>query len=234
MEKYFDDKELGRVIIKLNPRAKSYSVKIKNGEVYAVMPECGNIDYMLSFILKNKGKIKSILDNQPKYSVISENSVIKTASFQVNIYRCERENFYMSLKNGILNIACPNFTDFNRSEIQEILNNMLISAMRHEAKRLLPQRALTLARKFGFSFKQIKINSSKSRWGSCSTSKNINLSLFLMRLPWHLIDYVILHELCHTIEMNHSDRFWALMDKVTDNKAKDLRTELKGISINSW
>ena len=189
---------------------------------------------MISFILKNKGKIKSILDSQPKHSVINENSVIKTASFQVNIYRRERENFYMSLKNGILNIACPNFTDFNRSEIQEILNNMLISAMRHEAKRLLPQRALALARKFGFSFKQIKINSSKSRWGSCSTSKNINLSLFLMRLPWHLIDYVILHELCHTIEMNHSDRFWALMDKVTDNKAKDLRTELKGISINSW
>lgn len=234
MENYFDDKELGRVIIRLNPRAKSYSVKIKNGEVYAVMPEYGSLEYLISIILKNKGKIKSILDSQPKHSVINENSVIKTASFQVNIYRCERENFYMSLKNGILNIACPNFTDFNRNEIQEILNNMLISAMRHEAKRLLPQRALALARKFGFSFKQIKINSSKSRWGSCSTSKNINLSLFLMRLPWHLIDYVILHELCHTIEMNHSDRFWALMDKVTDNKAKALRAELKGISINSW
>lgn len=234
MENYFDDKELGRVIIRLNPRAKSYSVKIKNGEVYAVMPEYGSLEYLISIIMKNKGKIKSILDSQPKHSVINENSVIKTASFQVNIYRCERENFYMSLKNGILNIACPNFTDFNRNEIQEILNNMLISAMRHEAKRLLPQRALALARKFGFSFKQIKINSSKSRWGSCSTSKNINLSLFLMRLPWHLIDYVILHELCHTIEMNHSDRFWALMDKVTDNKAKALRAELKGISINSW
>lgn len=234
MENYFDDKELGRVIIRLNPRAKSYSVKIKNGEIYAVMPEYGSLEYMISIILKNKGKIKSILDSQPKHSVINENSVIKTASFQVNIYRCERENFYMSLKNGILNIACPNFTDFNRNEIQEILNNMLISAMRHEAKRLLPQRALALARKFGFSFKQIKINSSKSRWGSCSTSKNINLSLFLMRLPWHLIDYVILHELCHTIEMNHSERFWALMDKVTDNKAKALRAELKGISISSW
>ncbi len=234
MENYFDDKELGRVIIRLNPRAKSYSVKIKNGEVYAVMPEYGSLEYLISIILKNKGKIKSILDSQPKHSVINENSVIKTASFQVNIYRRERENFYMSLKNGILNIACPNFTDFNRNEIQEILNNMLISAMRHEAKRLLPQRALALARKFGFSFKQIKINSSKSRWGSCSTSKNINLSLFLMRLPWHLIDYVILHELCHTIEMNHSDRFWALMDKVTDNKAKALRAELKGISISSW
>jgi len=99
--------------------------------------------------------------------------------------------------------------------------------LRKEAKRLLYNRTKQLAAKHGFTFTDVKIQSSKSRWGSCSREKSINLSLYLMLLPVHLIDYVILHELCHTKEMNHGDKFWAWMDKVTENKAYELRQELK-------
>ena len=84
----------------------------------------------------------------------------------------------------------------------------------------------------GLPYEQLKINRSKGRWGSCSAKKHINLSCYLMLLPSHLIDYVLLHELAHMKEMNHSEKFWALLDKLTDGKAKALRKELMQFNIN--
>lgn len=102
-----------------------------------------------------------------------------------------------------------------------------IESMRAEANATLPQRLKQLAQTFGFSYTSVTIRPSKTRWGSCSTQNTINLSLYLMKVPPHLRDYVMLHELCHTVHHNHSEQFWMLMDKVTNNKAKALRAELR-------
>ena len=88
-------------------------------------------------------------------------------------------------------------------------------------------RSYLLSQQHKLPYKSVKINSSRGRWGSCSASKAINLSYFLVLLPKHLIDYVLLHELCHTREMNHGDRFWKLLNELTDGKAMALRQELK-------
>ena len=95
----------------------------------------------------------------------------------------------------------------------------------------MPDRLKTLADRYKFTFTGVRIMNSKTCWGSCSTRKSINLSLSLMLLPWHLIDYVLLHELCHTVEMNHSDRFWKLLNEITENRALMLRQELKKYSV---
>ncbi len=101
-----------------------------------------------------------------------------------------------------------------------------IERLRKEAKQVLPRRVAELAYMFDFHYTGLKIQSSKTRWGSCSGKNSINLSLYLMRVPSHLIDYVILHELCHTVHHDHSPRFWELMDKVTNGQAKAMRKEL--------
>ena len=86
--------------------------------------------------------------------------------------------------------------------------------MKIEAKQYLPDKVKSLADKFGFKYNELALKNIKSRWGSCSRKNNINLSIHLMRLPDHLIDYVILHELVHTVHHNHSARFWNLLDEV--------------------
>ena len=100
--------------------------------------------------------------------------------------------------------------------------------LRKKAHDYLPLRLKLLAEQYHFTYNILKINKSRGRWGSCSNKKNINLSFYLMTLPLHLIDYVLLHELCHTKEMNHGVRFWALLDDITGGKAKELSRELKG------
>ena len=106
-----------------------------------------------------------------------------------------------------------------------------IEQMRREAKRVLPARVEYWAQRLGFKYGRVTIRASRSKWGSCSGENNISLSLFLMTLPEHLCDYVIIHELCHTVHHNHSAEFHALADRCMDGNEKNLRGELRRFSI---
>lgn len=74
--------------------------------------------------------------------------------------------------------------------------------------RMVPELA-RLASEHGFAVSGVTVRKQKSRWGSCSSRGNINLNLKLLFLPPHLVRYIMIHELCHTLHMNHSSRYWA-------------------------
>ena len=80
--------------------------------------------------------------------------------------------------------------------------------------------------------RRIALRDTTSRWGSCSATGSINLSCYLMLLPPHLMDYVLLHELTHTREMNHGPKFWEILDGLTEGKAHKLRAELRNFRTN--
>jgi len=111
------------------------------------------------------------------------------------------------------------------------LSPLEIEKLRTEAKKELPKLVSLLADKHGFTFQKIAIRNASSRWGSCSSLKHISLNLHLMRIPLHLREYVILHELCHTLEMNHGKGFWELLNRCTEGKALALRSELKSYHL---
>lgn len=100
-------------------------------------------------------------------------------------------------------------------------------ALAAEATTILPQRLKSLSTLHNYPYKDLKIRKLTSRWGSCSSSKVITISYFLMQLPWELIDYVILHELVHTKYLNHSPQFWqALEELVPGAKARQKEVKL--------
>lgn len=229
MEKKFQDKELGIITIRKNNRAKRYSIKIVNGSIFGVIPYLGTEKKILELIHENRQKLIEALNKYPaNKEILNDKTELQTNTFKLHIFRTDRENYYMTLHGGMLQIACPQHTNFENEHVQQLLKSFIEKALRHEAKRILPQRLQQLAGQYKFTYSGLRINKSRTRWGSCNSKGNINLSYSLMLLPNHLIDYVLLHELCHTKEMNHSERFWKLMNDVTNHNAKELRKELKG------
>ncbi len=93
--------------------------------------------------------------------------------------------------------------------------------LRAEAKLLFPRRAARFAPLLGVEYGRISVRGQHSRWGSCSAKGNLNFNYLLLLAPPEVLDYVVVHELCHRKEMNHSKRFWALVgSQIPDWRAK--------------
>ena len=106
-----------------------------------------------------------------------------------------------------------------------------VEELRRAAKADLPGRIARLSEATGLKYEKLSIRASRTKWGSCSGRNHISLSLFLMALPEHLRDYVIIHELCHTVHHNHSPRFHALVDRLVGGREKALNRELRAFTI---
>lgn len=123
-------------------------------------------------------------------------------------------------------ISLPNDVELSSPQAQRVIRDGVISALRLEAKSYLPKRLAYLATKYGYSYDKLRFSHASGRWGSCSSNGTISLNIALMKLPFELIDYVLLHELSHTKEMNHSTEFWELVE-VSDSEYRQHRSLLK-------
>lgn len=87
-------------------------------------------------------------------------------------------------------------------------------ALKKEALQLLPPRVEAMSREYAVPYNSINAKELTRRWGSCDSHKNLIFSIYLMQLPWSQIDYVIAHELTHTIHLNHSPAFWQALERL--------------------
>lgn len=111
------------------------------------------------------------------------------------------------------------FIEEHKQWIQDRLQKITIpkyeiETLRSQAKSILPNRIATLAQRYGFTYNKITIKHNSSNWGSCSSKNNINLNLNLIKIPEHLCDYVLLHELCHLKHHDHGEQFHTLLESL--------------------
>ena len=98
-----------------------------------------------------------------------------------------------------------------------------IRELADKARKYIPERVTYFAEHMGVTYGRITIRNQKTRWGSCSSKGNLNFNCLLMLTPAEIIDYVVVHELCHRKEMNHSGAFWNEVEKVLPDYREAVR-----------
>ena len=224
--------QVGEIYLRKNNRSNSIRIKInRKGEIIVSMPFGVSEKKALNFVISKADWIKKHQSEiKTRIKSLSPGNGFRTKSHILKITTNESDKITGQLKGQelILNIPAP----YNLEDhiVQEFIKDMVIKVLRMEAKQYLPVRLKQLADNNGFHYNNVRIKRLKSKWGSCSYSNNINLNLHLMQLPDNLIDLVLNHELVHTIEKNHKQGLWNLMENIYPN-ARLMNRDLKNYPV---
>lgn len=223
--------DIGTVQFVPSATARYIRISVKPGPVVKVtLPKRATLEQALAFVQEKTAWIKkhliTVRQQEQKKTLFSPDQPFRTRYAQLSLQPHALPTLSSRLKDGFLQVWYPAEVRWDHPEVQEYTKAAIEQTLRLEAKQYLPLLVAQLAQKHGFRFNRVVIKNAKTRWGSCSYTNNINLNLHLMRLPEHLCEYVILHELAHTVEKNHGPRFWALLDKISGD-ARGLDRQLK-------
>lgn len=229
-------KEIGEVIYLKRSKTRYISISVKPLlPVQVTLPDYVSFEEAEHFL---KGKFKWVLQHKNKIHEKEEKLTIfdafthfKTRFHTLEIRQHGKGTLKISVHGGIIRVLYPSFAEPSHPKVQAAIRKAIEEAWRIEAKAILPGMVKELAGRHGFHYREVFIKNARTRWGSCSHNNNINLSLHLMMLPDRLVQYVILHELVHTVHKNHGKYFWQQLDQVTGGRVKALEKEINQCRI---
>lgn len=233
--KQIDVEGIGIISLKKTANAKRLAIRIApNKHPYVTIPPNYTFEQAIDFvktkkewILKGLKKVKAF---EKKKNIYTESTPNITKSHSLVLKQHTLSNIRLQVGNKMILVSYPASLQPENEQIQKAIDDGILIALKNEANRYLPIRTAQLAKLHNLKFSKITLRNTKTRWGSCSGTNSISLSIQLMRLPEHLIDYVILHELAHTIHKNHGPGFWKFLNTLTNGKAIALRKELRSNS----
>ncbi len=203
-----EDAEFGTVTVRRSTKARYVRIRVApNGTLRASLPKYAPL-YMVKRLLKeSREEIRTLLKDHHAMQVFESGMQIGK-SHSLIVANVRTENTTIRREGLKIIVTLAKSADITDMAVQGSIREAVIEALRKEARAHLTKRLKYLADTFGYSYERVRFSHASGRWGSCSSNGTISLNIALMKLPFELIDYVLVHELSHTVEMNHSDRFW--------------------------
>ena len=225
------DKEFGEIKIRKNKLARSVKLSVGvDGSLRASIPYYSPEFAVRRLVNGNRDEIRKMLATHNAKNSYQDGDLIgKTHTLFLRKF--SGEEIKISNEGNQILVQIPQGLAFENSLVQSEIRKTVSKILRKQAKAYLPRRITFLAEKYDFEFTKLRLSHTRTRWGSCSSSGTISLNIALMNLPHHLIDYVIIHELCHTRQMNHSQLFWKEVEQY-DHEYKKHVEEMKKYSPN--
>lgn len=200
-----------------HPRARRYTLRVRHAsrDVVLTMPRRASLRDARAFAERNvhwiASKIAAIPENVPFTD--GETIPLRGVAHRICHRPRERGTVWIENNNGGDALICVSGTGAH-------VARRVTDFLKQEARKALSTASRAYAAKIGVTIGRIGLRDSTTRWGSCSESGSLSYSWRLIFAPPYVLDYLAAHEIAHRIELNHSDRFWALLDSMTPERRK--------------
>lgn len=224
------DHELGPIVLRENARARRLIFRCRDGAMECTVPPHTSTGEVARAIEKMRARLALLAQRcraRRDAAMFGPQSRIEADGFTFRCQQADSGKPRVHEDAAGMTFLYPAGLDWHSPQLQQWLTHVVEECLRRRAQRTLPARIAHLAAQRGLHPRKVAIHKTTTRWGSCSSLGNIQLSLYLMLLPTHLRDFIMQHELTHLLEMNHSPRFHALLNQAVDGQEAALEREMK-------
>lgn len=202
------DQEFGKVTIRKRQNTRNISLRLApDGSLRVTVPTLTPNLVVRQILKRSRNEIKQLIKRQkPTYIYKDGMQIGKSHHLVVKPSDSSKTRTHKEGQSIVIELTENDTLD--ATHVSALIRAEIINALRLEAKSYLPRRLDYLAKQHNFDYSNVRFSHASSRWGSCSSRGTISLNIALMKLPFEVIDYVIIHELSHTVHLNHSRDFW--------------------------
>lgn len=202
------DPEFGTIVVRTVRNARAIRIRVApNGRLSVTAPPYTPKFMIKRFINTSRDELRQLKESEQPDTVYDHGTQIGK-SHTLLVKRGDHRTPRITVDGQQVILQLHDDTDVTSADVQQRIRDTVIKLLRVEAKHYLPRRLKFLADQGGYHYERVRFTHASSRWGSCSSTGTISLNIALMKLPTELIDYVLVHELAHTVQMNHSPAFW--------------------------